>query len=38
MTTLETDRLILRRFEGRDLDPMVALHLDEEVIRFLGPL
>ena len=38
MTTLETDRLILRRFEGRDLDPMVALHLDEEVMRFLGPL
>lgn len=38
MTTLETDRLILRRFEGRDLEPMIALHLDEEVMRYLGPL
>jgi ribosomal-protein-alanine N-acetyltransferase len=38
MTVLHTERLTLRRFEGRDLDPMIALHLDHEVMRYLGPL
>jgi RimJ/RimL family protein N-acetyltransferase len=34
MIVLETDRLILRRFEDRDLDPLAALYADEETRRY----
>ena len=33
---LETDRLLLRQLEERDLDAHTALMADPEVIRFLG--
>lgn len=32
---LETQRLILRRIEERDLDAMAAIYADPEVMRFL---
>jgi len=35
---LETDRLILRRFRGSDLEAMIALHQDPAVMKYLGPL
>ena len=31
---LETDRLILRRWEARDLAPFAALNADQEVMRY----
>ncbi len=34
MIILETDRLILRRLEDRDLAPLVALYADEETRRY----
>jgi len=34
--TLETDRLLIRPFEGRDLDELAAIVADPEVRRFLG--
>jgi len=34
MIILETDRLILRRLEDRDLDPLAALYADEETRRY----
>ena len=33
---LTTDRLMLRRWQPRDLDPFVAMSQDEEVMRFIG--
>jgi RimJ/RimL family protein N-acetyltransferase len=34
---LETERLLLRRWEERDREPFAALNADPEVMRFLGP-
>jgi RimJ/RimL family protein N-acetyltransferase len=34
--TLETERLVLRAWEARDLDPYAALCADPEVMRFIG--
>ena len=34
--TLETERLLLRRFDERDIEPLVAMDLDPEVRRYLG--
>lgn len=34
--TIETDRLVLRGFEERDLDALAELWADEDVTRFLG--
>jgi RimJ/RimL family protein N-acetyltransferase len=36
MSTLETQRLILRLFTARDLDPYAQMCADPEVMRFLG--
>lgn len=36
MTTLETDRLILRMFREEDLDAYAAMCADTEVMRYLG--
>lgn len=33
---IETERLLLRRMDERDLDFMVAVHADPEVARYLG--
>jgi RimJ/RimL family protein N-acetyltransferase len=34
---IETERLVLRRWEKRDRGPFAALNADPEVMRFLGP-
>lgn len=34
MATIETPRLLLRRWESRDLDPFIALNGDPRVMRF----
>lgn len=34
--TIETDRLLLRRMDERDLDFMIAVHADPDVARYLG--
>lgn len=34
--TLSTDRLILRRFERTDFEPLCAIHADAETMRHLG--
>ena len=36
-TRLETARLVIRTFQGRDADPWLAMVNDPEVIRFLPP-
>jgi ribosomal-protein-alanine N-acetyltransferase len=36
MIILETDRLILRRLEDRDLDPLAALYADEETRHYFS--
>ena len=36
MPTLETERLLLRPFEERDLDEYAAILADPEVVRYLG--
>lgn len=36
MTTLETERLVLRRFAEQDLDAFAAIVADEDVMRFMG--
>ena len=36
MSSLETQRLILRLFTERDLDPFAGMGADSEVMRFLG--
>ncbi|HEU5311797.1 MAG TPA: GNAT family N-acetyltransferase [Candidatus Eisenbacteria bacterium] len=36
MTTLETERLLLRSFHAEDLDAYAAMHADPEVVRYLG--
>ena len=33
---LETERLVLRPFQARDLESLAALWADEEVVRFIG--
>jgi RimJ/RimL family protein N-acetyltransferase len=36
--SIETPRLLLRRFSAEDLDDFAALHADPEVTRFVRPL
>ncbi len=36
MTTLETERLLLRPFEATDLDDLCALYADPDVMRYLS--
>lgn len=39
MDTLETDRLLLRKWQGEDADPFTAINQDPKVIEFLrGPM
>jgi RimJ/RimL family protein N-acetyltransferase len=33
---IETERLVLRPFEGRDIEPLAAMWADEQVVRFIG--
>ena len=33
---IETERLILRRWEDSDFDPLYAMHADPDVMRYLG--
>ncbi|MFC5906142.1 GNAT family N-acetyltransferase [Streptacidiphilus monticola] len=38
MAELRTERLLLRQWEDRDLDPWAAMNAREEVRRYLGPV